>query len=82
MLPYLKSETHSVMDAVQFAYKVRRGVEDATVTLLNKVYNYLKTPSSYVRIFFADFSSAFNTVRTNLLADKLSSLGVNHTLIR
>lgn len=63
------------MDTVQFAYRAKRDVEDATETLLNQVYKHLETPSSScVRIPFADFSSAFNTVQADLLTVKLGSI--------
>lgn len=54
------------MDTLQFAYKEKRGVEDAVATLLNGIYKHLETPASYVRILFADFSSAFNTVQQHV----------------
>lgn len=82
VLSHLKSETNGQMDALQFEYRAKEGVEDATVTLLNQVYKHLETPSSYVRILFADFSSAFNTVQADLLTVKPGSMGVHHTLIR
>ncbi len=82
VLPYSKTETSCQMDALQFAYRPKSGVEDTTVTLLNQVYKHLETPSSYVHIPFADLTPAFNTVQADLLTMKLCSMGINHTLIR
>ena len=88
VLSHLKSETSGHMDALQFAYQAKRGVEDATVTLMNHVYKHLEpqkvkgTPSPYVRLLFADFSSAFSTVQVDRLSEKLGSMGVNPILIR
>lgn len=66
ILTHLKEQTKKHMDTLQFAYKEKRGVEDAVATLLNGIYKHLETPASYVRILFADFSSAFNTVQQHV----------------
>ena len=55
---------------------------DATLSLLNTVYNHLETPKSYVRILFVDFSSAFNTIQPHILLGKLIDMGVNSHLIK
>jgi len=55
-------------------------VEDAVTTLLNGIYKHLETPASYVRILFADFSSAFNTIQSYLLIEKLTNMDVNLNL--
>jgi len=70
------------LDPLQFAYRSKRGVEDATLTILNKIYTHLEKPRAYVRILFVDFSSAFNTIQPHLLVKKLTSLDVSHSLIR
>lgn len=69
------------LDPFQFAYKPKRGVEDASVTLLDTMARHLDSPNSYVRILFMDFSSAFNTVNTNTLLHRLQGLQVNTTLV-
>ncbi len=69
------------LDPLQFAYRVGRGVEDATVTLMDKVGKYLDAADCCVRILFMDFSSAFNTVNINIIWRRLEELHVHQTLI-
>ena len=58
------------MDPLQFAYKVRRGVEDACLVLVNLIASYLDKSGSYVRVMFMIFSSAFNAIQPHLLIKK------------
>ena len=55
----------------QFAYRARRGVEDATATLLNLILKHLEGSNTHAKILFVDFSSAFNTIQPHILVDKL-----------
>ena len=57
-------------------------MEDAVPTLLNGIYKHLETPASHVRILFADFSSAFNTIQSHMLLEKLTQMGVNLILVQ
>ena len=50
------------LDPLQFAYQSGRGVEDANLFILNNLYKHLEKPQAHVRLLFADFSSAFNTM--------------------
>ena len=68
------------MDKLQFAYHKNLSVDDATVTVLNYIYQYFDKPGSYVRALFADFSSAFNTFVPNTLVEKLQLLDVDSYL--
>ena len=68
------------LDPLQFAYKSKRGVEDASLTLRDTVTRHLDSPNSFVRILLMDFSSAFNTVNINTLLQRLQQLEVNPTL--
>ena len=78
VLKLLKQETKSQLDEHQFAYRQNRSVDDAVLTLIHYAYTHLdKKGSDYVRILFADFSSAFNTVQPHLLAQKLQRMNVN-----
>ena len=43
---------------------------------------YLDKPSSYVRLTFVDFSSAFNTIKPYLLLNELSTMNVNTNVIK
>lgn len=71
VLSHLKNQTVTQMDTLQFAYTQKRGVENAITTLLNGMYKHLELPSSYVRILIADFSSAFNSIQSHTLIEKL-----------
>lgn len=61
------------LDPLQFAYSAGRGIEDATLMLLNCLYRHLEGPLTHARLLFIDFSSAFNTIQPHLLAEKLLS---------
>ncbi len=78
----LVAEISDVLDPLQFAYRTRRGVEDATITLLHNIYKHLEMADSYVRILFVDFSSAFNTIQPHLLMTKLKNMDVNPNIIK
>ena len=68
------------MDPLQFAYKARRGVEDACLILVNLIASQLDKSGSYVRVMLMDFSSAFNTIQPHLLIKRLLDLGANTLL--
>ena len=57
-----------------------RGVEDASVTVLNLITQHLEKAKSYVRISFVDFSSTFNTIEPYVLLKRLIDLHVNLNL--
>jgi hypothetical protein len=61
------------LDPLQFAYKPRRCVEDASLAL-DTVTRHLDSQHSFVRILFMDFSSAFNTENINTLLLRLQQL--------
>jgi hypothetical protein len=69
------------LDPLQFAYRARRGTEDATLTLTNLIAKHLQQPKAYVRILFIDFSSAFKTMQTHILLQRLLNLSVNGGII-
>ena len=52
-------------------------MDDAVALGLHYVMNHLEQPSTYARILFVDFSSAFNTIIPVKLFDKLVSLNVH-----
>lgn len=66
----LKTTEHR-LDPLQFAYRTKRGVQDATITLLNYICKHLDSPNNHVRLMFVDFSSAFNTIQPHLLIQRL-----------
>ena len=64
------------MDGLQLAYRKNRSVADATLTMLNKIYQHLDKQGSYVRALFVDFSSAFNTILPQVIIQKFIDLNV------
>ena len=82
ILNFIRQNTGHLMDPLQFAYRARRGVEDALISLLHKIYVHLENSKSYVRILFADFSSAFNTIQPHLMLKKLLHMEVNINIIK
>lgn len=64
-------KTESSLDPLQFAYRNKRGIEDAVATLLHLVFQHLEKPKTFVKLLFIDFSSAFNTIQPHILIDKL-----------
>ena len=69
------------LDPLQFAYKAKRGVEDATLTLLDFVVSHLNKSGTFVRVLMMDFSSEFNTLQPHLLLKRLLDLDVNPSLV-
>ena len=45
-----------MLDPLQFAYRVGRGVDNAKLFLLDRLNGHLDRPQSHARILFADFS--------------------------
>lgn len=80
VLQHLKPQVKDYLDPGQFAYQESVGVEDAVIYMLHRAYTHLEKPRSMVRIVFFDFSSAFNTIKPSLLADKLAVMCVEDSL--
>jgi len=79
---YITKVSNPMMDPLQFAYRVGRGVDDAKILILDNIHKHLETPNSLARILFADFSSAFNTMWPHILAEKLiNRFRLSHQLI-
>ena len=77
VLNHILSVCKPCLDPYQFAYKTKRGVEDAILLFTNNMYAHLDTPKSYVRTLFIDFSSEFNTIQPHLLIPKLLNMGIS-----
>ena len=69
------------MDPLQFAYRARWGVEDATLTLFDLISSHLDSAGTTVRVLFMDFSSAFNSIQPHVLIKRLLDLDVNTDLV-
>ena len=59
----------------QFAYKKDRSTKDPCIAFDHHLRSHLDQPSSYTRILFVDFTSAFNTIVPNILLRRLKTLG-------
>ena len=81
VLTLLLPSVKPLMDPLQFAYRAKRGVEDATLTLVHHLYQHLDTAGNVARVLMVDFSSAFNTIQPHLMMNKLMSMGVNNHII-
>ena len=79
---FLTSQASSFLDNLQFAYRQSRGVDDAVLVYLHKLYNHLDSPRTHVRSLFIDFSSAFNTIQPHILAQKLLQMNISPQIVR
>lgn len=64
------------VDPHQFAYKAKRGTENAVACLLHTLLQHLDHASHYARVSFIDFSLAFNTIQRHLVIRKLRHLQI------
>ncbi len=71
-----------ILDPHQFAYRANRSVDDAVSLCVHSILQHLESSSTYVRILFVDFSSAFNTIVPVKLIHTLQELGVNSSLCK
>ncbi len=74
---YIWNNAVKDLDPLQFAYRGKRGSDDAVITLCDLVAEHIQTTTNYVRILLIDFSSAFNSIRIDILLQRLINLGVN-----
>ena len=82
VLRQLKSQTNSLLDPGQFAYRANRSVDDAVALGLHSIHSHLENSGTYARILFNDYSSAFNTILPLKLYTKLQDLSVDHNLCK
>ena len=78
---HLTSSVANRMDPLQFAYRAKRGVEDATLTVLDLAMRHLDNTGTFVRVLLMDFSSAFNTIQPHLLLSRLVDLDVSPQIV-
>ena len=50
ILRYLKDYTEKSLDSFQFAYRSKRGTEDALLTFYDIISHHLSTPKTYARV--------------------------------
>ena len=80
ILRKLRAVFDPIQDPFQFAYRQKRGVEDAIIVFLDNIYKHIDKPKTYCRILYVDFSSAFNTIQPSILLEKLIDLDVTSYL--
>ena len=81
ILRALLSFIPSDLDPFQFAYRTNRSVDDAVSLTLDNILAHLDLKgSTYARILYIDFSSAFNTILPSKLYTKLQAIGVDISL--
>ncbi|KAK3546669.1 hypothetical protein QTP70_031403, partial [Hemibagrus guttatus] len=69
------------LDPLQIAYRPNRSTDDAISHLLHTPLTHLDTrKGNYVKMFFVDYSSAFNTIISSTLTTKLEHLGLSPSL--
>ncbi len=68
------------LDPLQFAYRSNRSTDDVIAFTLHTALSHLENKTTYVRILFVDYSSAFNTIVLATLVAKLQTLGLNRSL--
>ena len=78
----LRPLVHRFQDPLQFAYRHGIGVDDALLYMMHSISSHLDKTSSYVRVMFFDFSSAFNTIQPHLLAQKLKNMYLHPNIIK
>lgn len=76
---HITKASSSMMDPLQFAYQAGRGVDDAKIFILNTLHKHLEIPNTSARLLFADFSSAFNTMQPQILAESSSHASTSTT---
>ena len=69
------------LDPLLFAYRKNRSTDDAVSYSLENIYSHLENTRSTVRLMFFDFSSAFNTIQTHLLVQKLLNMKLPSSVI-
>ncbi|KAF7644165.1 hypothetical protein LDENG_00226570 [Lucifuga dentata] len=78
----LRDDVNSVLDPYQLAYKNNRNTSDALNIVSHLILKHLENRTSYVRLLFIDFSSAFNTMLPQVLLGKLKQMEVNPYIIK
>ncbi|KAK3508631.1 hypothetical protein QTP70_000917 [Hemibagrus guttatus] len=80
VMRHIKTQLPPSLDPLQFAYRPNCSTDDAITTTLHLSLTHLDNKDSYVQMLFIDFSSAFNTIISQHLTEKLSLRGLNTSL--
>ena len=81
VMQFLFPSVSHLLDKLQFAYQPKKSVNDAVVSLVQEIAQHTDKLGCYARALFADFSSAFNTMQTHILLQKLHHMNVPPPLI-
>ena len=63
----------ATLDPLQFAYRPNRSTDEAIAITLHTALSHLDKRSTYLRMLFIDYSSAFNTIVPSTLIMKLET---------
>ena len=78
----LYGDVKDALDPFQFAYKDKRGTDDAVLTLVHLVLKYLDQPQAHARVLLVDFNSAFNTIQPFVLLEKIKTVKIKPFVIK
>ena len=78
MLPEIEDNLYPY----QFSNRKNKSTEDATLLNNNLVVEHLENKNAYVRSVFIDFSKAFNTLKPDIVINKLRTLNVSPILCK
>ncbi|KAK0134692.1 putative RNA-directed DNA polymerase from transposon BS [Merluccius polli] len=81
VLEHLRPLVRDCLDPLQLAYQTDIGVDAIICLLSQSLHTHLERPQSMVRIMFFDFSSAFDTVQSARLAEKLQVMQVDPDMV-
>ncbi|XP_039458566.1 protein NLRC3-like [Oreochromis aureus] len=79
---HICSSLPDTLDPLRFAYWTNRATEDAIALATHTTLTHLEKGNTYARMFFIDYSSAFNTIIPSKLATKLVDLGLGTPICR
>ena len=78
--PHINTIIPETLDWLQFTYHPNRSTVDAISIVVHTALSHLDKRSTYLRMLFIDYSSAFNTIVPSKLITKLRSLELNTSL--
>ena len=76
MLHLILSTVGPQLDPHQFAYRPKRGTEDAVACLLHPLLHHLQTPNHLASVLWVDTTSAFNTIQRHQVIETLKHLDI------
>ena len=80
VMAHINTIIPETLDPHQFAYRPNRSTDEAISIALHAALSHLDKRSTYVRMLFIDYSSAFNTIVPSKLITNVRTLGLNTSL--